>query len=152
MGKQRWKTGVMSGLVAIALLSGCMSRMANEPEAQPEMQAFGQRFVQLMAKGSPEELRSVASMPFWAQSWSEDGRFEGEDFFNAFAAGIYRKGDALAHKQAFGKVLFKRELAGGIAFEEVVNALVSGPYFLVVIHFVVGALVNMVGVEDIFLL
>lgn len=86
MRKQRWKTGLMSGLVAVTLLSGCMSRMASDADAHPGAQAFGQRFVQMMATGSAEELRTVASMPFWAQSWSEDGKFEGEDFFKLINA------------------------------------------------------------------
>ena len=49
---------------------------------------------------------------------------EGEDLFDALAAVVYGEGDALAHKEALGKVFFFVELFDGFIAEVSDNLLV----------------------------
>lgn len=59
-------------LLSTALLSGCMSRMSQEVEDQPQARQVVQRFIDVLVKGDQGQFMQIASAPFWMGEWLDE--------------------------------------------------------------------------------
>ena len=56
-------------LLSLLLVSGCISRMAQEPEDRAGAEAVMRNFITDMVEGDADGMIASASMPFWIDRW-----------------------------------------------------------------------------------